>query len=58
MFECPDICHLGSLSVQDCEGTPDVIIIGTGSELPMAIEAADKLKADAKVRKTAGDSRW
>jgi len=40
----------GAYIVQDCEGQPDVIIIGTGSELPMAIEAADKLKGDAKVR--------
>jgi transketolase len=40
----------GAYTVQDCEGTPDVIIIGTGSELPMAIEAADKLKDSAKVR--------
>jgi transketolase len=39
----------GAYIVQDCEGAPDVIIIGTGSELPMAIEAADKLKDSAKV---------
>jgi hypothetical protein len=39
----------GAYIVQDCEGQPDVIIIGTGSELPMAIEAADKLKGEAKV---------
>lgn len=43
----------GAYIVQDCEGAPDVIIIGTGSELPMAIEAADKLKGTAKVGSTA-----
>jgi len=44
----------GAYIVQDSEGTPDVIIIGTGSELPMAIEAADKLKGSAKVGLTSG----
>jgi transketolase len=38
----------GAYTVQDCEGKPDCILIGTGSELPMAIEAADKLKAEGK----------
>jgi hypothetical protein len=30
------------------DATPDCIIIGTGSELPMAVEAAKKLEADGK----------
>jgi len=40
----------GAYVIHDSEGTPDMIIIGTGSELPMAIDAAKKLEADgAKV---------
>lgn len=33
----------GGDSVVDCDGTPDVILIGTGTELPMAVEAGEKL---------------
>ena len=30
----------------DCEGTPDVILIGTGSELSLCIGAHEALKAE------------
>eukprot|EP01025_Chloroclados_australasicus_P030757 TRINITY_DN3093_c0_g1_i1.p1 TRINITY_DN3093_c0_g1~~TRINITY_DN3093_c0_g1_i1.p1 ORF type:complete len:736 (-),score=69.87 TRINITY_DN3093_c0_g1_i1:361-2517(-) len=33
----------GGYVVQDCDGAPQVILIGTGSELPFAVEAATKL---------------
>jgi len=32
----------------DCPGTPDVILIGTGSEVPLCVEAGEKLTALGK----------
>ena len=32
----------------DCEGTPDVILLGSGSELGLCVKAADQLTADGK----------
>ena len=41
----------GGYILSDCAGTPDIILIGTGSELQLVIEAGEKLKADGvKVR--------
>ena len=34
---------LGGYVVSDCEGTPDVIFIGTGSELNLCIEAGKEI---------------
>lgn len=42
-------CAKGAYIVQDTEGTPDVIVVATGSEVNLAIEAA-ALKAHKKVR--------
>ena len=39
----------GGYVLKDCDGTPDVIIIATGSEVGLAMDAADKL-SDKKVR--------
>jgi transketolase len=39
----------GGYVLQDCDGTPDVIIIATGSEVQLATGAAEQL-ADKKVR--------
>jgi len=39
----------GGYILKDCEGTPDVILIGTGSELSLAMEAAAAI-TDKKVR--------
>eukprot|EP01025_Chloroclados_australasicus_P009002 TRINITY_DN133_c0_g1_i1.p1 TRINITY_DN133_c0_g1~~TRINITY_DN133_c0_g1_i1.p1 ORF type:complete len:775 (-),score=100.17 TRINITY_DN133_c0_g1_i1:323-2446(-) len=36
----------GGYIVQDCEGTPQVLLIGTGTELPMAVEAGEKLATE------------
>ena len=33
----------GGYVLKDCEGTPDVLLIATGSEVELAVEAADKL---------------
>lgn len=33
----------GGYILKDCDGTPDVILIGTGSEVQLAVEAAEQL---------------
>ncbi|MDJ0703629.1 MAG: transketolase [Leptolyngbyaceae cyanobacterium MO_188.B28] len=41
----------GAYIISDSEGTPDLILIGTGSELKLCVDAAKQLRADgAKVR--------
>ncbi|WP_045049233.1 transketolase-like TK C-terminal-containing protein, partial [Rouxiella chamberiensis] len=35
----------GGYVLKDCEGTPEVILIATGSEVGITVEAADKLAA-------------
>lgn len=41
----------GAYTVDDCDGTPDLILIGTGSEVSLCIEAAQELRAaGTKVR--------
>ncbi len=39
----------GGYVLKDCEGTPDAIIIATGSEVGLAMDAAEKL-SDRKIR--------
>ncbi len=38
----------GGYVIKDCDGTPDVIVIATGSEVDLAVKAADK--SDKQVR--------
>mmetsp|Transcript_20019 Transcript_20019/g.65232 ORF Transcript_20019/g.65232 Transcript_20019/m.65232 type:complete len:698 (-) Transcript_20019:95-2188(-) len=38
----------GGYAVVDCEGTPDVVIMGTGSELEMAVKAGEEVAAAGK----------
>ena len=38
----------GGYAVIECEGTPDLILIGTGSEVGLCVTAAEKLKAEGK----------
>jgi transketolase len=38
----------GGYIIHDCEGTPDCIFMGTGSELPMAYDAAMVLEKEGK----------
>lgn len=38
----------GAYVLSDCEGTPDIILIGTGSEVELATGAAEKLTAQGK----------
>jgi transketolase len=41
----------GAYVLSDCEGTPELILIGTGSEVSLCLEASEKLKAEGlKVR--------
>ncbi|NET35002.1 MAG: transketolase [Cyanothece sp. SIO1E1] len=41
----------GAYVVDDCEGTPEVILIGTGSEVSLCIKAAEQLQSEGtKVR--------
>src|SRR5690606_24530267 len=36
----------GGYVLKDCAGTPDVILIATGSEVQLAMQAAEKLAAE------------
>ena len=38
----------GGYAVVECEGTPDIILIGTGSEVGLCVTAAEKLTAEGK----------
>ena len=38
----------GGYILRDCEGKPDVILIATGSEVGLAVSAADRLASDGK----------
>ncbi len=38
----------GGYAVIDCEGTPDIILIGTGSEVGLCVTAAEKLTAEGR----------
>jgi transketolase len=38
----------GGYTIVDCQGTPDIILIGTGSELSLCVSAAEKLTAEGK----------
>ncbi|KZR84440.1 Transketolase [Synechococcus sp. MIT S9509] len=38
----------GGYILEDCDGTPDLILIGTGTELDLCVQAAKQLRADGK----------
>lgn len=38
----------GAYVISDCEGTPEIILIGTGSEVNLCLKAADALTAEGK----------
>ena len=46
MYASADGVAKGGYVLKDTEGTPDVILIGTGSELQLAVNAAEQLTAD------------
>ena len=43
-----DGCSKGGYILADCEGTPDTILMGSGSELGLCVSAAEKLTAAGK----------
>jgi transketolase len=40
--------EFGAYTIQDCEGTPDLILIGTGSEVELCIQSANKMAEGGK----------
>lgn len=48
----------GGYTVVDSEGTPDIILIGTGSELSLAVTAAEKLTAEGKKVRVVSLPAW
>ncbi len=48
----------GAYVLLDCTGTPDVILIGTGSEVQLCIEAGEKLTADGKKVRIVSMPSW
>ncbi|WP_153558406.1 transketolase [Roseimaritima sediminicola] len=45
-YAAADGCAKGGYVLADCEGQPDVILMGTGSELSLCVEAYERLTAD------------
>ncbi|MEH2358129.1 transketolase [Nostoc sp.] len=48
----------GGYTVVDSEGTPEIILIGTGSELSLAVSAAEKLTAEGKKVRVVSLPSW
>jgi len=48
----------GGYTVVDCDGTPDVILIGTGSEVLLCVQAAEKLTAEGKKVRVVSMPSW
>jgi transketolase len=48
----------GAYPVVDCDGTPDLILIGTGSEVGLCVSAAEKLKAEGKKVRVVSMPSW
>ncbi|MBH8563951.1 transketolase [Nostoc sp. CENA67] len=48
----------GGYTVLDSDGTPELIIIGTGSELSLAVTAAEKLTAEGKKVRVVSLPAW
>ncbi len=48
----------GAYVVADCVGDPEIILIGTGSELPMVVDAHEKLSADGVKSRVVSMPSW
>jgi transketolase len=48
----------GAYVLLDCTGTPDVILIGTGSEVQLCVEAGEKLTAEGKKVRVVSMPSW
>ncbi|MHC2069928.1 transketolase [Bremerella sp. T1] len=45
-YACSGNSSKGAYTIADCEGTPEVLLMGTGSELSLVIDAYEKLTAE------------
>jgi transketolase len=48
----------GAYAVVDCQGTPDIILIGTGSEVSLCVTAAEKLTSEGKNVRVVSMPSW
>ena len=48
----------GGYVLADCDGTPDVILIATGSEVSLAVDAGEKLKAEGTAARVVSMPSW
>lgn len=48
----------GAYAVVDCEGTPDLILIGTGSEVGLCVQAAEQLTGEGKKVRVVSMPSW
>ena len=48
----------GAYIISDSEGTPDIILIGNGSELQLCVGAADKLRGEGKKVRVVSMPSW
>ncbi len=53
-----DAVAKGAYVLSDSDGTPDLILIGTGSEVKLCVEAADKLRAEGKKVRVVSMPSW
>jgi transketolase len=48
----------GAYAVVECEGTPDIILIGTGSEVGLCVKAAEQLTSEGKKVRVVSMPSW
>jgi transketolase len=48
----------GAYTIVDCQGTPDIILMGTGSEVNLCVTAAEKLTAEGKKVRVVSMPSW
>ena len=48
----------GAYTVLDCEGTPELILIGTGSEVSLCVTAGEKLTAEGRKVRVVSMPSW
>ncbi|VWX54530.1 transketolase [Novosphingobium sp. 9U] len=57
-YASADGLEKGGYVLGDCEGTPEIILIGTGSELPMVVAAHEKLTAEGVKSRVVSLPSW
>lgn len=48
----------GAYILSDSDGTPDLILIGTGGEIPLCVQAADQLRGEGKKVRVVSMPSW